>query len=169
MTRASRALSGSSNAGCRRPTSTEADDAPPDWGGSKRVLDVLRPGWPVEDDFLAIDHRDADSSCRFELFGAGRSWLGPTWKIDADHAATSAPRPAILDLGLVRQPGRMVLSRRRGANHPVCPDIWAGARSPCYRSSWTIEPLCRSIPGLSVSLPRGIAAGADRKLPWLSS
>ena len=36
-------------------------------GGSKRVLDVLRPGWPARDDFLAIDHRDANrlagSSC----------------------------------------------------------------------------------------------------------
>ena len=59
------------------------------WGGSNRVLAVLRPGWPLGDDFLAIDHREPGSSCRFELFGRGRSWLGPFWTIDRENATIS--------------------------------------------------------------------------------
>jgi hypothetical protein len=63
------------------------------WGGSNRVLAVLRPGWPLGDDFLAIDHREPGSSCRFELYGRGRSWLGPLWTIDRENATISRAKP----------------------------------------------------------------------------
>jgi hypothetical protein len=65
------------------------------WGDAKRVLEVMRPGWPADDDFLAIDHRDGGSSSRFELCGGGRSWLGPTWQTESGQAATSLPRPGV--------------------------------------------------------------------------
>ena len=121
------------------------------------MLDVLRPGWPVDDDFLAIDHRDARSSCRFELFGAGRSWLGPTWKIDADHAATSAPRPQswISDSsGILAE-----WSYRAGEARITQSALMLGGRSLALLSMLVENrsPL-HSIAGLSVSLPSGIAA-----------
>ena len=41
------------------------------------------------------------TSCRFELFGAGRSWLGPSWQIDADQLPTSVPRPQSLGIAIL--------------------------------------------------------------------
>jgi hypothetical protein len=78
-----------------KTSSSHGDDARAEWGGSKRVLDVLRPGWPSGNDFLALDHRDVVSSCRVELCGAGRSLLGPSWQIDVGQAARSVPRPQL--------------------------------------------------------------------------
>ena len=49
----------------------------PTWSGDDRVLGMFRPDWKPGGDFLAIDHRDARSPCRLELFGGGRTWLGP--------------------------------------------------------------------------------------------
>ena len=64
--------------------------------GSIRAYAVLRPGWPDESDFLAIDHRQAEASCRLELFAAGRSWLGPTWMVDGESGNTSLSKPPSL-------------------------------------------------------------------------
>ena len=50
-----------------------------------------------DDDFLAIDHRHAELSCRLELFAAGRSWLGPTWMFVGESATTSIPKPPVID------------------------------------------------------------------------
>jgi len=62
-------------------------DARPD-----RALAVLRANWARDGDLIAVDHRrDAGSSSRFELFGQGRTWLGPTWGSgDPSLAATRA-------------------------------------------------------------------------------
>lgn len=60
---------------------------------SIRALAVLRPGWPDQIDFLAIDHRHADASCRLELFAAGRSWLGPTWMVVGETSTTLLSKP----------------------------------------------------------------------------
>jgi hypothetical protein len=68
---------------------SRSNDEAFDWSASGRVYAVLRPGWPGSSDFLAVDHRDATSACRFELFGAGRSWLGPCWTIDAHSEIAS--------------------------------------------------------------------------------
>jgi hypothetical protein len=65
----------------------------PAWRGPKCVLAVVRPGWRLGDDFLAIDHRELAPSCRFELFGGGRSWLGPAWMMDGELAVTAPARP----------------------------------------------------------------------------
>src|SRR5262249_28575951 len=51
----------------------------PTWSATDRVLGMLRPDWLPDGDFLAVDHRDLHSPCRFEVFGKGRSWLGPVW------------------------------------------------------------------------------------------
>ncbi len=126
-------------------------------GGSKRVLDVLRPGWPVEDDFLAIDHRDAKSSCRFELFGAGRSWLGPLWKTDANDASTSAPRP---QSWISDSAGSLAeWSYRAGEARIIQSGLILGGRSLALLSMLVDNRSpSHSNPGLSVSLPRGITA-----------
>jgi hypothetical protein len=63
---------------------------------STRALAVLRPGWPDGSDFLAIDHRHSDPSCRLELFAAGRSWLGPIWMLVGESSTTSLPKPPSL-------------------------------------------------------------------------
>jgi hypothetical protein len=64
----------------------------PAWASADRVLALLRADWLPTGDFLAVDHRDARSPCRFELFGAGRPWLGPQWSAE-DVALTSPPKP----------------------------------------------------------------------------
>jgi hypothetical protein len=63
------------------------------WASTDRVLAVLRADGQATADFLAIDHRHARSDCRVELFGAGRSWLGPSWTIVGEAGTTTRPRP----------------------------------------------------------------------------
>ncbi len=67
----------------------------PAWSAPNRVLAVLRPDWLATGDFLAIDHRDTRSRCRFELFGAGRSWLGPQWSVPGADTPGSRPKPRV--------------------------------------------------------------------------
>jgi len=63
------------------------------WASTNRVLAVVRDDGRATADFLAVDHRHARSDCRFELFGAGRSWLGPSWMIVGEAGTTPRPRP----------------------------------------------------------------------------
>jgi hypothetical protein len=65
----------------------------PAWASSDRVLAILRADWREDGDFLAVDHRDGRSPCRFELFGEGRPWLGPEWSSAEAVEATSRPKP----------------------------------------------------------------------------
>ena len=67
----------------------------PAWSSSDRVLAILRADWRAAGDFLAVDHRDLGSPCRFELFGGGRSWLGPHWSIPEAGEYTSRPKPRL--------------------------------------------------------------------------
>ena len=67
---------------------------PPAWEVSRGELSVLRDEVKGNGDFLAVDHRVSGTSCRFELFGAGRSWLGPSWSIDGEDAGPATrPKP----------------------------------------------------------------------------
>ena len=78
-----------------RSRSRSAESAPPPlpaWSAPDRVLAILRPDWLPDGDFLAVDHRDPRSTCRFELRGAGRTWLGPEWFVEV--AAPEAASPA---------------------------------------------------------------------------
>ena len=65
----------------------------PAWSSSDRVLAVLRADWLATGDFLTVDHRVVESPCRFELFGVGRSWLGPAWSAPDAGGPTSRPKP----------------------------------------------------------------------------
>jgi hypothetical protein len=137
--------------------SSQCHDERPAWGGSKRVLDVLRPGWPVADDFLAIDHRDAKSSCRIELFGAGRSWLGPLWNTDTDAAAISAP---CTQSWFSNSAGSLAeWTYRAGGARITRSGLILGGRSLALLSVLVDNRTAlHSNPGSSVSLPRGIVA-----------
>ena len=63
-------------------------DARPD-----RVLAILRANWARDGDLVALDHRAARVQTRFELLGAGQSWLGPTWgdEPSAERAGRAKP------------------------------------------------------------------------------
>jgi hypothetical protein len=65
----------------------------PAWSADNRVLATLRPDWRPDCDFLAVDHREAHSPCRFELRGAGRTWLGAEWREELTGASGPASRP----------------------------------------------------------------------------
>jgi hypothetical protein len=68
-------------------------DALAAWASSDQVLASLWDDGEATGDFLAVDHRDPAAPCRFEIFGAGRSWLGPGWTIGTESVPTSRPRP----------------------------------------------------------------------------
>jgi hypothetical protein len=63
------------------------------WDVSRGVLSVLRDQVNENGDFVAVDHRKSGPSCRFELFGAGRSWLGPSWTIEGEPGTATPPKP----------------------------------------------------------------------------
>jgi hypothetical protein len=65
----------------------------PAWEVTNGVLSVLRDELSGNGDFLAVDHRVSGPSCRFELFGSGRSWLGPSWAIDAEARTSARAKP----------------------------------------------------------------------------
>ena len=59
----------------------------PAWDVSPGVLSVLRDQTTGGGDFVAVDHRKSGLPFRFELFGSGRSWLGPSWVIEGEPGA----------------------------------------------------------------------------------
>jgi hypothetical protein len=80
-----------------RPRGSESAPPPlPTWSATDRVLAMLRPDWRPVGDFLAVDHRDVRSPCRLELFGGGRTWLGPEWGegVRGPGRPASRPRPS---------------------------------------------------------------------------
>jgi hypothetical protein len=68
----------------------------PTWSAPDRVLAMLRPDWLSGSHFLAVDHRDVRTPCRFELFGSGRTWLGPEWgeAVTGWDGSLTRPRPS---------------------------------------------------------------------------
>ncbi len=65
----------------------------PAWSSSRHVLAVLRGGWKVGDDLLVVDHRRREEGTRFELMGAGTSWLGPDWWLTSATGRATPARP----------------------------------------------------------------------------
>jgi len=63
------------------------------WASSKRVLAGLNDDGTAMRDLLVVDHHPAADFCRFELFGSGRSWLGPTWALCGETGVAHRPRP----------------------------------------------------------------------------
>jgi hypothetical protein len=66
---------------------------PPAWEVARGVLAVLRDEASGSGDYVAVDHRLSGPSCRFELFGSGRSWLGPSWAIEGETGVTTRAKP----------------------------------------------------------------------------
>jgi hypothetical protein len=66
---------------------------PPAWEVSRGVLSVLRDEASGNGDYVAVDHRLSGPSCRFELFGSGRSWLGPSWAIEGEASVSTRAKP----------------------------------------------------------------------------
>ncbi|MDR3621697.1 MAG: hypothetical protein P4L85_20260 [Paludisphaera borealis] len=63
--------------------SREVEPIPPPlpaWSNPDRVLGVLRADWTSRGDLVVFDHRKAGGPTRLEVFGAGQSWLGDTWR-----------------------------------------------------------------------------------------
>lgn len=65
-------------------------DARPD-----RPLAVLRANWAKEGDFAVVDHRSAGVETQFELFGRGRTWLGPGWTSPGLFAPKASASPTL--------------------------------------------------------------------------
>jgi hypothetical protein len=61
------------------------------WSSAVRPLASLHDDGAATGDFLAVDHRDHTAACRLEIFGAGRSWLGPAWSACPESAAITRP------------------------------------------------------------------------------
>jgi hypothetical protein len=66
---------------------------PPAWEVAGGVLSVLRDEASGSGDYVAVDHRLSGPSCQFELFGSGRSWLGPSWRIEGEAGAATRAKP----------------------------------------------------------------------------
>jgi hypothetical protein len=63
------------------------------WASSKRVLAGLNDDGTAMRDLLVVDHDAASDFCRFELFGGGQSWLGPSWTLGGEIRGADRPRP----------------------------------------------------------------------------
>ncbi len=63
------------------------------WASSKRVLAGLNDDGTAMRDLLVVDHHAAGDFCRFELFGGGRSWLGPAWTVNGETGLDHRPWP----------------------------------------------------------------------------
>ncbi|MGO9467654.1 MAG: hypothetical protein ACLQVF_26240 [Isosphaeraceae bacterium] len=63
------------------------------WASSKRVLAGLNDDGTAMRDLLVVDHHAGGEFCRFELFGGGRSWLGPAWALCGETGLAHRPWP----------------------------------------------------------------------------
>lgn len=158
-----------------RTRARPGDEAPPlpAWSAADRVLAILRANWRPDGDFLAIDHREPCGPCRVELYGGGRTWLGPKWGgIDLEvggRAGVSATRTRVrpsqwltgptADLlewtvreGDARVTRSAVLLRDRRMAL-----ISALAERPATTAAWPASP------ALSLMIPRDLAAGPVRE------
>jgi len=63
------------------------------WTSSKRVLAGINDDGTAMRDLLVVDHQAAADFCRFELFGGGRSWLGPAWVVNGETEVGGSPSP----------------------------------------------------------------------------
>jgi hypothetical protein len=63
------------------------------WANPKRVLAGINDDGTAMRDLLVVDHQPAAAFCRFELFGGGRTWLGPAWVVDGESGIADRPSP----------------------------------------------------------------------------
>ena len=116
------------------------------------MLEVLRPGWPAEDDFLAIDHRMADHPAARVVRSGPVMARAHAGRPTPSHAATSVPRPRVLDLD---SSGTLAeWSYRAGEARITQSALLLGKRSLALLigSSSNIPPPRQAVPGMSISL-----------------
>lgn len=77
-----------------RPGDEPGAPALPAFACDDRPLAMLRADWSPRGDWLAIDHRDP-TSCRVELAGQGRPWLGPSWSLGPELDPQGPTRPSL--------------------------------------------------------------------------
>jgi len=113
----------------------------------------------LDDVFVAIDHREAGSSCRFELFASRRSWLGPFWTMDGQIVATSTPRPRSW---MCDSSGNLAEWSYRAGEARICHSVLVLRERSLALLSVLIEkrPAVGSSHGLRISLPPTITAEA---------
>jgi hypothetical protein len=118
------------------------------------ILEALRPGWPPEDDFLAIHHRAGSSATRFELYGAGRCSLGPTWTTVPCETITSATAPR-LQCWIEDSSGALAEWSYRAGEATITQSALILAKRSLALLSTLIEfPGPREVvPGMTVSIP----------------
>ncbi len=163
-------------AGWSARTRARPGDQPPPlpaWSAADRVLAVLRANWRHDGDFLAVDHREPGGACRVELFGGGRTWLGPGWGgIDLEDAGrTGVPatptrvRPSewvtgstadLLEWTVREGDARVTRSAALFRDRRMAL-ISVQAERPAAAAAWPASP------ALSVKIPADLAAGPVRE------
>lgn len=129
----------------------------PAWEASGKVLSVLRDELKDTGDFVAVDHRVSGRSCRFELFGAGRSWLGPWWAIDGEAGPATPPKPG----SRIAVSGAEIAewSYRLGPARVTQTVVLLGGRRLALLSAlFEARAPLPSSPGVRLSLPHSIVA-----------
>jgi len=133
----------------------EVEPAPPPlpaWSSPDRAMGVLRADWTPRGEFVAFDHRSADGSTRFEVFGAGRSWLGDSWTGPGDVARASVGKPSTWTTGAKAdvaewtfRAGSLRVDRTvlmlRGLKLAILADLVEGIKSPTLLEiRWGMPP-----------------------------
>ncbi len=67
----------------------------PAWSSETNPLAILRADWLKSGDFLAVDHRMPGPTTGFELFGGGKTWLGPEWSLNVGEGGDKVSRPKV--------------------------------------------------------------------------
>jgi hypothetical protein len=118
--------------------------------------DILQTDGVRSTDFVAVEHREPADGCRFELYGAGRSWLGPSWKPHVDGAAArSKTRARLTEAG-----GEMAEWSYRAGTARVTHSVLLFRKRGLALLSITVDsrqPLA-STQGFQISLAAGIVA-----------
>ena len=118
----------------------------PAWSAPDRVLADPPPDWLPAAISWPSTTATSRSPCRFELFGGGRTWLGPEWARASERPGRPGVATPAVALGhrLRGRPGRMDLSRRG----------WLGSPDPrcsCAAGAWRCS---RSWPRVEVRAGR---------------
>jgi hypothetical protein len=126
-----------------------------------RGVEILRTDGLGSTDFVAVDHRDPAAGCRFELFGAGRSWMGPDWKpCVAGLAGRTAVRLRVTDTG-----GELgEWSYRAGDARVIYSVLLLRKRGLALLSVTVDSPaVMATTPGFRVSVAPGVVAAPIRQ------
>ncbi|MCA1685395.1 MAG: hypothetical protein LC745_05315, partial [Planctomycetia bacterium] len=157
---------GPSHEGRHAPPPLPADGRP------DRPLAILRANWVRDGDLVAVDHRAAGVASRFELFGMGRTWLGPSWTSGGADATGSRARPMhwgshgsadVVEWSFRAGPARVVRTAvlLRGRRLALLGEQWDGPGEP---GGLRIQ-LADGVEARPIPESRGLALAAVRGRP----